>query len=76
MSKEQLISFMNFVKRDDALRERLMRTSRPQEVVEIAAEYGYDFTEQEFLSNPDMLDDEEDKMWSKVVKYEDNSRKI
>ena len=76
MAIEQLKLFMEKARNDSELRGRLMRSSRPQEAVEIGKEFGYEFTEQEFMSNPDMLNDEDATMWSKVIKYEDDQRKL
>ncbi len=76
MSIESVRKFMELARSDSQIRERLKFSSKPEEVVQIGFEAGFEFTEQEFLSSPDVLDDEEDMdredmMWSKVVKYGD-----
>jgi len=76
MTVENVRRFMEFARKNSELREKLKFSSKPDEVVKIGLEAGYEFTEQEFLSSPDILDDEddserEDMMWSKVVKYDE-----
>ena len=75
MSIQNVKLFMECARTDNDLREKLKFSSKPEDVVRIGREAGYEFTEQEFPSSPDVLDDEEDMeredmMWSKVVKYD------
>ncbi|MEM8808423.1 MAG: Nif11-like leader peptide family natural product precursor [Cyanobacteria bacterium P01_G01_bin.38] len=50
MSKKNVSNFLQAISRHSALTERLKAMTRSSELLEIAAEFGYDFTEQELFN--------------------------
>ncbi|NEP17054.1 MAG: Nif11 family protein [Leptolyngbya sp. SIO4C1] len=50
MSKQNVISFLNAIANREAVTERLRSITCSSELLEIAAEFGYEFTAQELMA--------------------------
>ncbi len=49
MSKQQVVEFFQTASKDEYLAEKLKVCTSPSSILAIAAEYGYEFTEEELL---------------------------
>lgn len=49
MSKQQVVEFFQTASKDEALAEKLKVSTSPSSILAIAAEYGYEFTEEELV---------------------------
>ncbi|NEP15538.1 MAG: Nif11-like leader peptide family natural product precursor [Leptolyngbya sp. SIO4C1] len=50
MSKQNVISFLQAISNQPTLTQKLKSITCSSQLLEIAAEYGYDFTDQELLA--------------------------
>ena len=55
MSKQNVVSFFQAISKHNALTERLKSIQRSAELLEVAAEFGYEFTEQDLFSSHQKL---------------------
>lgn len=60
MSKETAMAFIKASENDSVLQEKIKAADNPAKVVKIAAEYGYELTEQEIQAIKRSRIDEED----------------
>ena len=58
MSEEQLNAFLEKVKADTSLQEKLKAAASPEVVVEIARDAGFSITSEDIQSMNELLDDE------------------